>query len=69
MKKCLCKAGEKKCDGLRKMSDREKAVLKEHYDNKPHSKSEKIKMIHNICKSKVAIDTKSKMINLHKKIF
>ena len=68
MKKCECK-GEKKCDGMRKMSDKEKAVLKAHYEGKPHDKSQKIKMIMAICKNKTAIDTPSKMATLHKKIF
>lgn len=67
--KCECKAGEKKCDGMRKMSEKEKAILKEHYDAKPHDKSQKIKMINAICKSKTAIDTNSKMVKLHKKTF
>jgi hypothetical protein len=67
--KCECKTGEKKCNGLRTMSDREKAVLKEHYEGKAHGKSEKMKMILAICKSKTVIDTKSKIIKLHKKIF
>jgi len=67
--KCECPIGKKKCDGLRKMSEKEKEVLKAHYNNNPHSKSEKIKMIHNICRSKTTIDTSSKMITLHKKIF
>lgn len=67
--KCNCPINKKTCNGLRKMTDKEKAVLKEHYDAKPHGKSEKMKMISAICKSKTAIDTKSKMINLHKKIF
>lgn len=69
MKKCECPIGKKKCDGLRTMTDREKEVLKAHYNNNPHSKSEKIKMINAICKSKVAIDTNSKIIKLHKKTF
>ena len=67
--KCECPIGKKKCDGLRKMSEKEKEVLKAHYNNNPHSKSEKIKMIKSICKSKIAIDTSSKMVTLHKKIF
>jgi len=67
--KCDCPINKKTCDGMRKMSDKEKAVLKEHYDAKPHGKSEKMKMISAICKSKTAIDTKSKIIKLHKKIF
>lgn len=69
MKKCNCPIGKKECDKLRTMSIKEKAVLKAHYEANPHGKSEKIKMINSICKSKTAIDTKSKMINLHKKIF
>ena len=67
--KCECPIGKKKCDGLRKMSEKEKEVLKAHYNNNPHSKSEKIKMIMAICKNKTAIDTPSKMVTLHKKIF
>jgi hypothetical protein len=69
MKKCNCPIGKKECDGMRKMSEKEKAVLKAHYDAKPHDKSQKRKMINAICRSKTAIDTNSKMVKLHKKIF
>lgn len=67
--KCNCDIGKKECNGMRTMSIKEKAVLKEHYEGKVHGKSEKMKMINAICKSKTAIDTKSKIIKLHKKIF
>ena len=67
--KCDCPINKKTCEGMRTMSIKEKAVLKEHYEGKVHGKSEKMKMINAICKSKTAIDTKSKIIKLHKKIF
>ncbi len=66
---CKCDPLNKVCDKMRKMTVKEKQTLKEHYEGKTHNKSEKMKMITRICKSKKPIDTKQKIISLHKSIF
>ena len=65
---CKCDIKKKKCNGIRKMSEKEKKLVKEHFSDNHHNSSERMKMINAICRSK-ELKNMNDLKKLHNKLF
>ena len=62
-------SAEKSIKGFRKMTDKEKKLLAQHYEKNPHDKSQKARMNAGIMKLKVPLKSMKGLEKLHREIF
>ncbi len=53
----------------RKLTDKEKKLLKEHHDKVPHTKSQKLRMVNAMSRSSKKYESKASINALHKQLF